>query len=149
MAKQREIATDVEALVNNLTVKPHCEDTAHETFSFMVDQGHEPRLVDMIAQSMSEATDSNVFHHVAQYLLELALIPRDHHGAQRMLSQLVSGSMVEMYAIEQIRQKPAKPALRALQGIPSSTPSTGEAATMKATETSKKVVSFLSVVKRD
>ncbi|AYG47720.1 hypothetical protein DV532_25865 (plasmid) [Pseudomonas sp. Leaf58] len=148
MARQREIATDVEALVNNLVVKPHCEETAHETFSFMVDQGFESRLVDMMATAMAEATETNIFHHVAQYLLELALVPRDSHGAQRMLSQLVSGSMVERFAMEQIRQKPAKPAIRAVQGTPATTPGTPGNTTPKATENGKKA-SFLSVVKRD
>lgn len=148
MARQREIATDVEALVNNLVVKPHCEETAHETFSYMVDQGFESRLVDMMATAMAEATDSNIFHHVAQYLLELALVPHDSHGAQRMLSQLVSGSLVERFAMEQIRQKPAKPAIRAVQGTPSATPGASDNTAPKAPDPGKKAP-FLSVVKRD
>lgn len=149
MAKQREIATDVEALINNLTVKPHCEDTSHETFSYMVDQGFEARLVDMIATALGEATDNNAYHHVAQYLLELALIPRDHHGAQRMLNQVVSGSLVEMFAMEQIRQKPTKTAIRAIQGMPSASTGSTDHGDLKAPDPAKKPAPFLSVVKKD
>jgi hypothetical protein len=148
MASQRKIATDVEALVNNLIVKPHCEDTSHETFSHMVAQGHENRLVDQLAVALSEVSDTNVFHHLAQYLLELTLVSHDHHGAQRMLSQLVSGTLVEMYAMEQIRQRAAKPALKAVQGIPQPTQATTNPAQQKPPEGGGKV-SFLSVVKRD
>jgi hypothetical protein len=146
MATQRSIATDIELIINALIVKAHDEESNHEDFSFLINNGEEQRLVQSMAESLTDVIDDNIFSPISRLIVEMVLVPHEHHQVQRMLTDLVSGHLVELHSLQLIRERSQRPALKAVQSASSQIP-LGEQSHPPQTTPPGPKASFLKIVK--